>query len=326
MAVGHPDHVRAVRRWLAPTLAEQMDFTRLQRVRTTFIPDDLRKRVADLLFRVPFRPAGTELEILVALLIEAQASPDPTMGLRLLRYLVHYWEQEEREWESHKSKGTLRLTPVLASVFYTGEEPWPQLLTLADLMDLPDVWREFVPDPHALLLDVKARPPEDLIARGDPLGWALRVLQREHASLEQLAAVLEEATTELAALADTDEAAWRRLMWYLLLLIYHRRAVAEREPLADIVIGAARRRQREEEIVKMSSTIAGALIREGEIRREARAKRETLLRQLRHKFRVVPIEVDIQIQKLSVADMDRLLEEVLDANSWADLGLDGREE
>jgi hypothetical protein len=50
-----PDNVRAIMRLLAPTLAELMDFTRLQRVRTTFIPDDLRKQMADLLFRVPWR-------------------------------------------------------------------------------------------------------------------------------------------------------------------------------------------------------------------------------------------------------------------------------
>jgi len=50
--------------------------------------------MADLLFRVPFRIARTDLEILVALLIEAQASPDRTMGFRLLRYLVHYRERK----------------------------------------------------------------------------------------------------------------------------------------------------------------------------------------------------------------------------------------
>jgi hypothetical protein len=273
------------------------------------------------------RIAGIELEILVALLIEHQSTPDPEMGFRLLRYLVHFWEQEKREWESSRSSGILQLTPAVASVFYTGEESWPRLPTLADLMNLPEVLREFVPDPHALFLNLKARPPEELTAWGDPLGWALRVLQKEHASEDQLAAVLREATTELATLADTDEAAWRRLMWYLLLLIYHRRAPAEHKPLAGIVTGAARIWQREEEIADMSNTIAEELIREGEARAEARAelrvRRETLLRLLRHKFPYMPVEVDSQVQGLSVADLDRLLERVLDVNSLADLGLDG---
>jgi len=56
---------------------------------------------------------------------------------------------------------------------------------------------------------------------------------------------------------------------------------------------------------------------------EARGKRETLLRQLRRKFVHVPVEVDSRVQGLSVAELDRLLERVLDANCLADLGLDG---
>jgi hypothetical protein len=300
-----------------------MDFTRLQRVRTTFIPDDLRKQMADLLFRVPFHVPGTDLELLIALLIENQARPDRTMGFRLLRYLVHYWEQEEREWESRKTSEALGLTPAVASVFYTGGESWARLPTLADLMNLPEVLREFVPDPRAMFLNLKAKPPEELTAWGDPLGWVLQVLQKEHASEEEIAAVLHEATTELASLPDTDEAAWRRLMWFLMLLIYHRRAPAEHKPLAGIVTGAVKRHQREEEIADMSETIAEALIREGEERGKALAKCETLLRQLRRKFVDVPFEVDTRVQRLPVSDLDRLLDRVLDANSLADLGLDG---
>jgi hypothetical protein len=118
-----------------------------------------------------------------------------------------------------------------------------------------------------------------------------------------------------------------RLMWFLMLLIYHRRAPAEHRPLADIVTGAAREHRREEEIANMSNTIAEELIREGEARGRAQAmlqaKCETLLRLLRRKFVDVPAEVASRVQGLSVADLDRLLDRILDATSLADLGLDG---
>jgi hypothetical protein len=220
------------------------------------------------------------------------------MGFRLLCYLVHFWEQEKREWESSHS-GTLQLTPAVASVFYTGAESWRRLPTLADLMDLPEVLREFVPDPRALFLNLKARPPEELTAWGDPLGWVLRVLQKEHASEEEIAAALQEAATELATLPDTDEAAWRRLMWFLMLLIYHRRAPSEHKPLSDIVTGAARERRREEEIVNMSNTIAEELIQEGEVRGALRTKQEYVLETLAARFADVPAEVARQIQAIT---------------------------
>jgi hypothetical protein len=322
-----PDNVRAIMRLLAPALAEQMDFTHLQRVRTTFIPDDLRKQMADLLFRVPFHVPGTDLELLIALLIENQASPDRTMGFRLLRYLVHYWEQEEREWESRKTSESLCLTPAVASVFYTGGESWARLPTLADLMNLPEVLREFVPDPRAMFLNLKAKPPEELTAWGDPLGWALRVLQQEHASEEQIAAVLREATTELATLADTDEAAWRRLMWYLLLLIYHRRAPAEREPLAGIVTSAARKWQREEEIAHMSNTIADELIREGEeratLRVSLRTRQEDVLRIMEVRFPYAPPTLRQQVRELTdLARLDDLLVRAATAARWEEVAVE----
>jgi len=315
-----PDNVRAVMRLLAPALAEQMDFSRLQRVPTRFIPDDLRKQMADLLFRVPFRMAGTEWEVLIVLLIEHQATPDPEMGFRLLCYLVHFWEQEKREWEGHHPTKVLHLTPAVASVFYTGAESWQRLPTLADLMDLPEALREFVPDLRALFLNLKARPPEELTAWGDPLGWVLRVLQKEHASEAEIAAALREATEQLAPLPETDEAAWRRLMWFLMLLIYHRRAPAEREPLAEIVTQAARVRQRAEEIVNMSNTIAEELIREGEVRGVARAKQEDVLRVLQARFSQVPETLRQRVHTLTeVAQLDDLLVRAATAARWEDL-------
>jgi predicted transposase YdaD len=81
----------------------------------------------------------------------------------------------------------------------------------------------------------------------------------------------------------------------------------------------------------MSNTIAEELIREGEARGEARGEaqgevrglRRALLKQLCVKFGDLSAEIDSRLQRLSITDLDRLLEQVLDANSLADLGLDG---
>jgi hypothetical protein len=151
----------------------------------------------------------------------------------------------------------------------------------------------------------------------------LRVLQKEHASEEEIAAALREATEQLAALPDTDEAAWRRLMWFLMLLIYHRRAPSEHQPLSDIVMGAARERQREEEIVNMSNTIAEELIREGEARGVARAKQEDVLRVLQARFSQVPETLRQRVHTLTeVAQLDDLLVRAATADRWEEVTLE----
>ena len=77
-----PENLRGLVRLVAAEIADRLDFTRAERVNRSFIPDDLRKREAALLFRVPFQEGSGVA--LVFLLLEHQSQPDRTMGFRVL--------------------------------------------------------------------------------------------------------------------------------------------------------------------------------------------------------------------------------------------------
>ena len=81
-----PENLRDLLRLVAKEITERLDFRRAERLNRSFIPDNLQKQEADLLFRVPYR--NGKREVWVYLLIEHQSKPDRLMGLRLLSYMV----------------------------------------------------------------------------------------------------------------------------------------------------------------------------------------------------------------------------------------------
>ena len=67
-----------------PALAPNFDFTRLVVLKTEFQLPDWSKRIADLLFEIPYRFDEGERVALVCVLIEHQTRSDPRMPLRML--------------------------------------------------------------------------------------------------------------------------------------------------------------------------------------------------------------------------------------------------
>lgn len=202
-----PDNVRGLLRLLAPDLADRIDFARLERVQTTFVPDDLSKQESDLPFRAPLREVGVdgEREVLIYLLIEHQSTPDRAMGLRLLSDMVSLWNLERCAWgEAGLPATEWRLTPIVPVLFYTERAQWTTPLSVAGLVDVPTGCERFVPQHEVLMLNLKATPTESLTREGHPLGWVLRVLREEDAPQEQLEAALRDAMKHLDRLPDTE--------------------------------------------------------------------------------------------------------------------------
>jgi putative YhgA-like transposase len=99
------DNLRALLREVAPAIADQLDYERLEVVPPTFLLDDWRRRESDLLLRVPFRDAAAGRELLLCILLEHQSTADHAMPLRMLVYAVLYWEQEWKAWEDGHPRG-----------------------------------------------------------------------------------------------------------------------------------------------------------------------------------------------------------------------------
>lgn len=302
------ENLRGLMQIVAREIADRLDFSRAERINRSFIPDDLQKQEADLLYRVPFRD-GTG-EILVYLLLEHQSRPDREMGLRLLSYMVQIWDGQRRRWRDARTPVSRRkLHPIIPVVFYTGKRRWTTPLSLDALMDLVGPLTGFVPRHETLFLSLAETPPDRLT--GSAVAWALRALQAAEETCEGLAAVLSEAVAYLDSLPEEAQAEWRRAIQYLLLLIRHKRKPEEQEPLQSVVFEAAKRRRKEAR--EMAMTGAQWL--------EEKGRREVLLEQLEFKFGPLPAEITAKIQALTGRRITDLAKRVLTAQTLDDLGL-----
>jgi hypothetical protein len=115
---------------VVPQLADGFDCDRARLLDREFLTEDWRRREADLPFEVPYRTAEGEEPALVCVLIEHQSDTDPLMPLRLLSYVVWYWDRQLQAWTgSDRPRPPFRLHPVLPVVLYSGaavgQQPHP---------------------------------------------------------------------------------------------------------------------------------------------------------------------------------------------------------
>ena len=281
------ENVEGLVQIVAIDLADQLDFSQLQQVNQSFIPDNLRKQESDVIYLVPFR--SEELgDVWVYLLIEHQSVPSPVIGFRLLFYMVNIWDAQRRAWEDAKvPESDWHFRPIIPIVFYTGSQRWEMPITMELVIGLPQSLRRFVPTFDTLFLNVKGEDAPDFLHQGPPFRLLLELIRQEDATKADFEAVLRQVIQVLKELPE-ESPQWSRAMYYLILLIYHRRPTDERETLIDIVAQTLAERGQIEEVQDMPQTIAEFFIQQGEERGEKRgekrgelrAKRESVLQLL----------------------------------------------
>ena len=233
--LSNTDNLQGLLEIIGSDLVNALDFSKVQLVNTTFIADNLREQESDLVFLLPFRDAD-ETEVMIYILLEHQSTVDPSMGFRLLFYMVQIWDQQRQKWVSENvPKREWRFRPIIPVVFYTGEQVWQTLPSLETLMDVPEALTRFIPKFETLFLSVKGASDEMLLKTDRPFGWLMRVLKEEKADTEVFISVLERLGEHLGTLSDAERASWKQAIYYLYLFIFYRRSDAERETLEAIV-------------------------------------------------------------------------------------------
>ena len=233
-----PENTNCLLRIVDTDLADCIDASKLQHIPTTFIPDNLRKQEADVIFLAPFldKVEGTEREVMIYLLIEHQSAPRWEMGFRMLFYMTQMWDRQRRGWlDENLPETQWRFRPILPVLFYTGKANWNAPLTITALMDLPEPLERFIPRHDTLFFNLKTTDPEKLVAEEHPFGWVLRVIQREYANKEEFVEALKTAVSNLDKLPEEERNQWAKLMYYLVLLIFHRREKEEQPELISLV-------------------------------------------------------------------------------------------
>lgn len=138
---------------LPDTVRNSFDWSTLTLVEGTFIDEDLRESLSDLLYEV--QHAATGQPVSMYLLFEHQSSPDPWMRLRLLRYCCRIWETDLRNDPNRRE-----LRPIVPVVFYQGARGWNHSTEFSDLFPESARALPWVPRFAHELLDQTTLQPE----------------------------------------------------------------------------------------------------------------------------------------------------------------------
>lgn len=195
-------------------------------------------------------------------------------------------------------------------------------------MDLPGSLQRFTPHWDTLWLPLQETDPGTLTRFASAVGWALRVLQAQRASLPEMRRVLDSAMTGLEGLSEEQAGQWLRTAWYLMLFTYHRRSEPE---LLDLIEERARQSKFRfrEEVFHVRATLAEIERERGEAQGEARgralgeaeATRRALLTVLTRRFGVLPPEIEAAVAAASTETMTAWLEVAATASSLTDVGI-----
>ena len=113
------ENVEALIDIIAPELADAIDFNRLTALNRTFISEALREQESDIVYRAPFQETAATQELIIYILIEHQSKVDPTMGFRVLSYMMQLWTEQRQAWETQNLPlRERRLSAILPVVFY----------------------------------------------------------------------------------------------------------------------------------------------------------------------------------------------------------------
>ena len=312
-ALRHPANLRAFLQQTVPALADRFDCERRRLLDREFLTDDWRRREADLPFEVPYRLGEEELWALVFVLIEHQSSEDAMMPLRVLYFVVLYWERQWRAWEQKPPpKPPLRLNPVLPLVLYTGGGPWQNNRTLHDLLGEPAELHGFVPQWSPLFWELGEHDADELLASGDAWQEVLAVIRAQGADAATFERIYVEALRRLSPIAADDRVRWYDLVRAIVSWALWRRPGPERKTLLAAAQATQTDVDRQKEIGLMGQTIAESIWEEGRLKGEAdgelkgalKALRGTLRRALTERFGAVLETVGGRIE--SCSDVERL--------------------
>ena len=179
----------------------------VQRVNSSYVTDDVRERIDDIVWRIGFR--GSDL--FLCILVEFQSTEDRWMAPRILSYIGLLYQDlikaDILTGGKELPRNRKKLPPVLPIVLHTGRTPWKAPCSLGELVELSDspLLAFYTPTMKYLLLDVPAYEAERL-AESENLAVFLMRIERTNAPEE----LLQELRRMRGALRTEENAHLRR--------------------------------------------------------------------------------------------------------------------
>ena len=325
MLLEHPANVRDMLGLLHTSWLDEIDFTRLELVKTTFIRRDYRHLASDLVYTAPLVGGRrSRRSLLIYLLIEHQSEPDRMMSLRLADSQVQIFRYQVRQWlQTHPSVARLRLRPVLPVVFYTGLRRWPKVGTLADVIEGGEEFRPVTPIvERPFFFNLPAIAPAQLEHEGGHFGWVLRLLQVRRTRTAEFERLLARAVAELDRMSQGEHQRLSELLSYIRAMVYHERSDSEQDKLQEVMENSVQDEATRQEVAKMWKTGAEAAMERGAQKAGLLTRRQTLVRLLSKRFGKVPSAVVSVVEATDDVDqLDDWLDRLVTVQTLEQLGI-----
>ena len=208
---------------------QQLDFTTLEKVSCSYVTDDLRDRIDDVVWRVRW---GDDW-LYVYLLLEFQSTNDPWMAVRIMTYVgLLYQDLISTGQLTEGSPGKGILPPVLPIVLYNGDPAWTAATDIRELVQkIPGGLGRYCPRLQYLLLSEREYHDADL----EPLNNLVAALFRLENSRSPKR-LYEVATSLLEWLSDPEQDSLRRAftIWFCRVLFPNRLKQTEQPAIEDL--------------------------------------------------------------------------------------------
>ena len=318
---------------------DRFDFEKMTIEPTTFIRDDFRHAISDLLLKIPFRhDAATPADIDFYFLIEHLSEHSRPFVFQAMDYVIDAYREQKRAWiREHGDLHGLSFDPVVPVIFHTGLKPWRNLAPMTELVRGGALLPSLIPSMTPLFLSLPSKSDAELLKDGGALGEILRLLKDRDGRPKDFRSLLVTVVRALEdQLAEDDRNRLIDLLRYAMALVYHYREGRERDDLRRVVEDTARVNTIRKEINVMGQTIREATLEEGAVKGKLEGKREgkleglvagkqeSLLLLLRKRFgkRVTARVVKRVHSTENISQLDGWLENCLDAETLEDVRLD----
>jgi hypothetical protein len=190
---------------------------------------------------------------------------------------------------------------------------------IAQVEELAGMAPEFRP----LFLNISETAGEELESRGGPFGLVLRLVQQRKLRRSVFEETLVRVVRSLEdRMADEDRERWLGLLSYIDALIYHERERPEHDELKARVLDAIQTDPHRQEVYEMGQSMAEYLKEQGAREEAVRSRQQTLLDQLRIKFKRVPENIVRRVELTdSVEQLTAWLNAIIKAKKLADVGI-----
>ncbi|MDE0240652.1 MAG: Rpn family recombination-promoting nuclease/putative transposase [bacterium] len=268
-----------------------------EHVEGTFIDEEGARSQCDALFQARLR-TGKPLHIYA--LVEHKSHIDETTPLQLLGYMVNIWRRD-------LAKGTGGLRPIVPLVFYHGRQEWRVPLSVAAMVDAPEVLAPYVRDFAYTLHDLGRIAPERL-SRDPEVRSALVTL-----AVATTTDMGPEDLDLIGAALVADGVMERVILRYL----------AAVQDLTPTAMETSLRRTQPERWEVLMGTMAETWIEqglsEGLSQGRAEGKAELLLRQMERRFGEVPDTVRTRVTGATTDELDAWSDVLLEAATLEDV-------